>query len=296
MGRLIAVLGLALAGPVGAQDFWAHWGDGKAEINGYRLTQPRYGAPRAGTAIFICVTEDFTDTLRVKADPGKHPPSDVYPVLKLNAVRHFQTGVYDYKVMTSTFARVAPGWPIAKVSFASEEWCGNTYHQLLPRGTRIAGVFHSYFDGEADGTEDLPLPGDGVMEDALPIALRGWQGDYLGAGQAKTVPFLPSLLRTRLDHQPLRWGRATIARSATSSPRVTPAGRFQVSTWSVDVEGGGRLTFEFETQAPYRLIRFTGPHDEEAVLLGTSRLAYWKLNGLGGEKYLKELGLHETSP
>ncbi len=27
------------------------------------------------------------------------------------------------------------------------------------------------------------------------------------------------------------------------------------------------------------------------MLLGSTRLAYWKLNGPGGEKYLKELGL-----
>ena len=95
--------------PPTAQDFWAHWGDGKAELNGYALKQPRYGAVRTGTAVLIFVTEDFSDSLRVKADPGKHPASDVYPVLKLNAVRDFQTGIYDYNVMTSTFLRVAPG-------------------------------------------------------------------------------------------------------------------------------------------------------------------------------------------
>ena len=55
-------------------------------MNGYRLVQPRYGHARAGTAALIYVTEDFSDSMRVKADPGKHPASDVYPVLKLNAV------------------------------------------------------------------------------------------------------------------------------------------------------------------------------------------------------------------
>ena len=104
------------------------------------------------------MTEDFSDTLRVKADPGKHPASDVYPVLKLNAVRDFSTGIYDYNVMTSAFLRMAPGWPVAKVSFSSQEWCGHVWHQLVPRGGKLAGLFHSYFDGEADGTDDLALP------------------------------------------------------------------------------------------------------------------------------------------
>ena len=41
----------------------------------------------------------------MKADPGKHPATDVYPVLKLNVVRDFQTGIYNYNTLTSVFAR-----------------------------------------------------------------------------------------------------------------------------------------------------------------------------------------------
>ena len=173
---LLLLLFLSLAAPSSAQDFWRHWGDGKAELNGYTLKQPRYGALRDGKAVLVFVTEDFSDALRVKADPGRHPAADVYPVLKLNAVRDFQTGIYDYNVMTSAFLRVAPGWPVAKVSFSSQEWCGHVWHQVAPRNGRLQGLFHSYFDGEADGTDDLPFPKDGVLEDALPILVRGWNG------------------------------------------------------------------------------------------------------------------------
>src|SRR5262249_4708755 len=172
----LSLLATFVVVPVAAEDFWAHWGDGKAEMNGYRATVPRYGAVRAGTDVLVFVTEDMSDSLRVKADPGKHPASDVYPVMKLNVVRHFQTGIYDYDVMTSTFARVAPGWPVRKISFSSQEWCGHVYHQLLPRADKVPGLFHSYFDGEADGADDLAFPKDGVFEDELPILLRGWNG------------------------------------------------------------------------------------------------------------------------
>ena len=276
--------------------FWSHWGDGRAEMNGYRLVQPRYGAPRRGTAVLIYVTEDFSDTLRVKADPGKHPPSDVYPVLKLNAVRDFQTGIYDYNVMTSVFARVAAGWPLAKVSFSSQEWCGHVYHQLVPRGGSVAGLWHSYFDGEADATEKLAMPAGGVMEDALPILLRGWLGRYLPPAGSHTVPFLPSLLRARLDHRPLSWGKATIAVAAESSSVQVPAGRFDVLTWTVAPEGGSRTTYQIEAAPPHRLVRWSSDAGEQAELLGSERLAYWKLNGPGGEEYLKSLGLRpETS-
>ena len=288
---LLLLLFLSLAAPSSAQDFWRHWGDGKAELNGYTLKQPRYGALREGKAVLVFVTEDFSDALRVKADPGRHPAADVYPVLKLNAVRDFQTGIYDYNVMTSAFLRVAPGWPVAKVSFSSQEWCGHVWHQITPRNGRLQGLFHSYFDGEADGTDDLPFPKDGVLEDALPILLRRWNGAYLKAGEARTVPFLPSLLWVRLNHRPLAWTTANVARAASPRAVTMPAGRFEVDVYSVEIADGRKLGFEIETAPPYRLVRQTGPDGEELSLRGSTRLPYWQLNAPGGEKHLKELGL-----
>jgi hypothetical protein len=282
---------LVVARGAAAQDFWKHWGDGRAELNGYRLVQPRYGSPRAGTAVYVFVTEDFSDSLRVKADPGKHAADDVFPVMKLNAVRDFQTGIYDYNVMTSTFLRVAPGWPLAKVSFSSQEWCGHVWHQLIPRAGRLSGLFHSYFDGEADGTDSLELPAGGVLEDALPVLLRGWNGVYLKPGESRSVPFLPSLLHARLEHKPLAWTKATVSRSPGTSVVKVPAGAFSVYVYEVAVADGRRLSFAIEAQAPYRLVRQTGAHAEELLLLGSTRLAYWKLNKPGGEAYLKQLGL-----
>jgi hypothetical protein len=287
----ILLLFCVLAAPASAQDFWKHWGDGKAELDGYTLKQPRYGRLRSGTAVLVFVTEDFSDSLRVKADPGKHPASDVYPVLKLNAVRDFQTGIYDYNVMTSTFLRVAPGWPVAKVSFSSQEWCGHVWHQVVPRGGRLAGLFHSYFDGEADGTDDLAFPEGGVLEDALPILLRGWNGEYLKPGENRVVPFLPSLLWARLHHRPLAWTKAKVTRGAASRPLSVPAGRFDVTTYAVEVADGRQLGFEIEAAPPFRLVRQTGPDGEELALRGSTRLSYWLLNGPGGEQHLRKLGL-----
>ena len=277
--------------PSHAQDFWKHWGDGKAELNGYALEQPRYGAVRSGTAILVYVTEDYSDSLGVKADPGKHPASDVYPVLKLTAVRDFQTGIYDYNVMTSAFLRVAAGWPVAKVSFSSLEWCGHVWHQLVPRGRKLSGIFHSYFDGEADGTDDLASPKDGVFEDALPVLLRGWNGEYLKPGESRTVPFLPSLLWTRLHHRSLAWTTVTIARAAAVRSLSVPAGRFDVAAYTAKTADGRTLGFEIEAAAPFRLVRQTGPDGEELTLRGSTRLAYWQLNAPGGERHLRELGL-----
>src|SRR5574341_1266745 len=205
----LLIIALSVCASASPQDFWEHWGDGRAELNGYALKQPRYGALRSGSAVLIFVTEDFSDALRVKAEPSRHRAADVFPVLKLNAVRDFATGIYDYNVMTSAFVRIAAGWPLAKLSFSSQDWCGQVWHQLVPRAGRLAGVFHSYFDGEADGTEDLELPQGGVVEDALPVLLRGWNGAYLEPGERRSVPFLPSLLWARLNHRKLADRKST---------------------------------------------------------------------------------------
>lgn len=279
-----------------AADFWATWGDGRAELDGYRLRQPRYGAVRDGAAVLIFVTEDFSDSARVKADPGKHPPGDVYPVLKLNAVRRFQTGIYDYSVMTSVFSRISGGSralsPV-KVAFSSQEWCGQVYHQLLPRGATIRSEVHSYFDGEADSATDLPAPEGGLLEDELALRLRSFAGqaDLVAPGRSLTVPLLPSLLSARLLHRPLRWGSAVVSRAERPEVAQVPAGALRVWTYRVVAAERGEWTYQTEVAAPHRLVAWTGPDGERGELLGSARLPYWKLNGPGGEAELQKLGL-----
>jgi hypothetical protein len=115
-------------------------------------------------------------------------------------------------------------------------------------------------------------------------------GAYLGPGESRSVPFLPSLLWARLRHQPLAWTKAQISRSAATRMASVPAGRFEVTVYTVSVEGGRTLAFEVEAASPFRLVRQRGPEGEELALRGSTRLPYWQLNGPGGERYLKELG------
>lgn len=274
-----------------ADEFWTFWGDGKAELSGYALTQPRYGALREGRAVLIFVTEDFSDSLRVKADPGKHPASDVFPVLKLNFVRKFQTGIYDYSVLTSTFARTESQFAVAKVSFSSQEWCGHVYQQWLARGDRLLGEAHSYFDGEADRTLELASPAGGVQEDAVPILIRGLRGDWLKPGESRTVPYLPSAVRARFSHKAQSWGEATFKRAAQSQPTDSALGRVRAFTVTVEEKGGDTVTWTLEDAPPHRILAWRSTSGEAGRLLGSARLPYWQLNQPGGEASLKLLGL-----
>ena len=173
-------------------DFWKTWGDGQAELSSYDLVQPRYGSPRRGTAVAIFVTEMFSNSARVKADPGKHPKSDEFPVMKLNLVKDFQTGVYDYNDMTSAFLALdnvnsRPAGTLTKVSFSGQEWCGHVYHQLLFDARSIRSARHSYFDGEGDEQRSLTYPAGSIAADALWFWTRGMAGLFSNRGSRATL-------------------------------------------------------------------------------------------------------------
>ncbi|MDH3197175.1 MAG: hypothetical protein OEO21_02950 [Candidatus Krumholzibacteria bacterium] len=285
----LATLALTFASLAAAEDFSKHWHDGKAELSGYALEVSRYGQTRKGTAVMIYVTEPFSDAKRVKVDDHTRNPADVVDVLKLNLVRDFQTGIYDYNTLVSVFSRTSDLAPL-KVSFSSAEWCGHVYSEMRFDRRRVSGTYHSYFEGES-GQIALDAPKGGVSEDNLFILVRGLRGEFLAPGASRTVPYLPGVFYSRLSHQPPRWTQATITRAAEAQTVAVPAGTF--ATMLYDVRGGDGRTGQFwvEEAWPHRIVKWSLPPDLSGELLGTKRLAYWKLNGEGGERHLAEIGL-----
>lgn len=276
------------------EGFWDHWGDGKAELAGYTLRQPRYGELREGQAVLITVTETFTEAQRVKSDGGH---DDEFPVVKLNEVREFQTGIYDYDVMTSSFlpldGRTPRGVP-TKVAFSMQEWCGLTHDQLVINGESMERRGHSYFDGEADRTHSLPVAREALFADALPLLVRGLTGELLEPGEAMEVDLLPRLSEVRMAHSDLSWRRATLRRSPESQPVETVLGT--VAAHEVVLEDrAGELVYVVESAPPHRILSWRGPGGEEAVLTGVSREPYWQQSGNGEERRLAELGLPQPA-
>ena len=82
---LLVAHALVAADPV--RDFWFNG----AEINRYELSQARYGANHPGHVEFVFVTEPFLIDQQVKDESGTGHSTDV---LKLNALRTFNTGIY----------------------------------------------------------------------------------------------------------------------------------------------------------------------------------------------------------
>ncbi|MCL6505960.1 MAG: hypothetical protein K6T59_02950 [Bryobacteraceae bacterium] len=293
--------GATAPGPVFDTAFWQHWGDGKAEVAAYDLIEPRYGEPRKGVAVTIFVTEPFSRSLRVKADSGRHAARDVFPVMKLNLIKDYATGIYDYNVMLSSFVALErsggrPAGSAVKVSYSSQEWCGHVYSQLGFDPLGIRYDVHSYFDGEADQRRDLDHPQEGIAEDLLLLWARGMAAPVLRPGESRTAPLLRSLQYSRDRHTPPAWTRGTLARAAAARRVQVPAGEFEAEIFTAELSGGPSWRVEVETSAPHRILRWETSDGVRAELMGAARLEYWKMNRNGFEGALSQLGLKPRPP
>jgi hypothetical protein len=287
--------------PSFGEDFWKRWGDGKGELSGYDLTFPRYGELRKGVAVTVFVTETFSNSLRVKADSGKHPKSDEFPVMKLNLVEDFSTGIYDYNLMTSAYVALAPvngraaGSP-TKVAFSSQEWCGSVYGQLLFDAGSARLTSHSYFDGEADQQRTVTVPNDALSGDTLLLWARGFAGPLLAPGERRDVTLLRSIESARLAHRPVETLKATLSREASSSRLTVPAGTFDVERRTAEMAGGPTWMFSVETTEPHRIAQWETSEGEKASLLASDRLEYWKMHAEKDLPALARLGLKPRPP
>ena len=294
---LIALSPYAHAGsqsPAQAPDFWTIWGDGKAEVAGYTLKVNRYGEERSGQAVTIFVTETFEHKRHVKID--RKTDGLQYPVMKLNLIRDFQTGIYDYNTMISVFVsledspELSRGSP-SKISFSSQEWCGHVYHHLRFEKNQAHETIHSYFDSEADQTRTIPIPPEAITEDSLWHWARGLSGPRLKRGQTLSRPLLPSLFRARLAHRAISPTRVTLSRSPKPYTMRSQGASVEVEAFTATIDGGPTWKFEVSTKSPHQILQWSNDRGESATLRGAKRIAYWKLNGPGGQGALKELGI-----
>lgn len=151
-----------LAAPTAQQirDFWFSG----AELNRYELTQFRYGQQHPGHAEFIFVTEPFDLADQVKSDRGG---AGTTPVLKLNALRTFNTGLYSYRTMLSVFTPTEPlAAPHAlKETLSVQDWCGQIFMQLNREDDAWRLRSFSYFQSEGDADRAIVTDGAWLEED-----------------------------------------------------------------------------------------------------------------------------------
>lgn len=298
---------LALAEPSAFDpEFGSHWHDGKAEIAAYQLEIKRYSSLRSGNAVSIFVTEPFSWSKRVKIDtvtPEKQ--RDRVEVLKLNLMRDFPTGLYDYNTMLSVFAVSEnalgkfQGQP-AKISYSSQEWCGHVYQQLLPDDEQIESTIHSYFENVGDETSTIKKPKDAVLADMLFHWARGFAQPFMNPGESIERPLLNPVAQMRLNHKPPQFENATFSINPNTEFIQAAEKKWEVRQRSVASKSGLTFRFWVETSKPYRIIKWkldgAEGNSEEAILVGVKRFSYWNLNKPENMNLLKEIGLKERFP
>lgn len=172
----------------------SYWFGGNAEITSYSLKQARYGEIHTGTAVFVFVTEPFSQSLGTKSDT---PRKDNVQVLKLNHTRKFNTGIYPYSMMTSSFFPFHQGNGSLKVSSTSQEWCGHTYMELMSKNGKFEMDVDSYFEGESYENQQ---GAKALLEDDIWTMIRIRNSD-LPSGKFEMYP---TMMYARLMHIPYR--------------------------------------------------------------------------------------------
>ena len=244
------------------------WDDGQAEVSLYEAKRPQYGKIETYEAVFIVVKEDFNPQLLVKADPP-FEGRQLLPVLKLNAVHSYWTPNYPYHYLASVFVRRDDPAALVKLTVGSQEWCGNTFKEVKT-SPRPELSFHTYWDSEGDGVRPLDLRSGDLLEEQLPLVLRG-----LAFAPALEVRrrLLPSLISNKLGQAP-QFTDAVI--TVTGEETVsTPAGR--LGAWKVNVKFGEvQQTWWFEKAASHALLKMESSDGRAWLLKARTRKPYWQ--------------------
>ncbi len=265
-----------------SEEFKKYWYAGEAEITSYQLEQARYGEMRKGTAVLIYVTEDFLPKEQVKADAQS---TSNIPVLKLNATKKFNTGIYPYSIMQSTFFPVSDNKHAIKISSSMQEWCGHVYAQLNNR-KQFEIISHSYFQNEADQEYKLDKA---ILENELWAKIR-INPDGLPQGD---IQIIPSFEFTRLKHKEIK----AYSAKASLSKNVT------TNMYTIEYPELSRsISIVFNSSFPYDIESWTetfksgfGSNAKElttkATRIKSIKSPYWGKNSNKDEVLREELGL-----
>lgn len=276
---LACLMGLAMPAPAAAAGLWSHldtdfadnayWFDGRAEINLYDAQIVIYGQPRQAEEVaHIIVTEDHLPDSLVKADNPRSP--GLVPMLKFNYTTEARTGVYTYRQMLSFFFDRSD-MRAAKMTLTHNEWCGNTFKQLVNFRGRSGYDYNTYWEGGGSGSFEVDFPQDLVIYDSLPVQLRALRFEL---GLEAGLKLLPRQLSSRaLKPQVV----PAVVRVTHRGPVEVKAGTFDA--YFVELEHPGGLDrLHFEADYPHRMLRWIRADRDRFELAHSEKMPYWNLS------------------
>jgi len=249
----------------------SYWGDGKAEFDFYDAQIVREGQPRPCEVLHILVREPFDSKQLVKPDDTKRP--DLINVIKLNQVLHVPTGIYVYQQMHSNFWNIDNG-SLLKFSFTSNDSCGNTFKEGRRLSSAFAYDFHTYWDGMADGHENVSIPANGYFCDELPLRVRTI--DFSKPSGEFEIQLAPTTITSKKD--------TIVFKPAKVS--------FKLSERTVDVDvqhDGGKDHFVLDRDFPFLLREWNAADGSRLKMKNSLKIGYWNYNKPGDrERALKD--------
>jgi hypothetical protein len=213
--------------------------------------------------LHILVREPFDPKQLVKPEGPQRP--DTIAVLKLNQILQVPTGLYVYQQMHSNFWRVDNA-QLLKFSLTSSDSCGNTFKQARREGDRFAYEYRTYWDGMADGKENVTMPANGYFYDELPWLVRTI--DFAKATGDFEVQLAGTTINSKKD--------AFVFKPAKISFKSTER------TIDVAVEhAGGADHFVLDRDFPYLLREWNAADGSRLKMKRSLKVAYWNYNKPG---------------
>jgi hypothetical protein len=291
---VVSIVSVSVAvGPThgASSEFYAHWGDGQAEISSYAVVQPRYGELRRGYGVLIFVTEELNRQTLIKVESPQPVDQRIY-VLKLNNVLKFNTGIYDYSVMTSVFSAVegyegGQGFDLCKVTLSAQEWCGHVFDEARIRDGQLRGALNSYFESEGRHDYRIDLPKRFEAEDHLLIRIRELAGPWMEPGETREVRLLSSLWSLRTKHQPHGLVDARLTKGATT-PKTISGTEYAAVPWTWSTDGGTKTVWVEDTH-PRRILAWQDSEGGSGELVKSIREPYWRLKSNSDEVFRERL-------
>ncbi len=276
------------------KDFHSYWYNYGAEITRFELEQGRYGEIRPGHAVLIFVTEPFLPDIQVKSDFEASRERSI-PILKLNFIKRFNTGIYDYSMMKSVFTPIPSEQQqlskTLKVSTTRQDWCGHVFLQYNLEKDHYKVKQYSYFEKEGDRTVNIPSV---HLEDDIWTRIRI---------DPKTLPLggiemIPGSFFTTIRMIDLRAEKAVAELTDTQDGNGGAVSQYTVKYPSLD----RTLSIRFNRDFPHDILSWTETYPsgsgKNAKVLTTKAkrthavmVDYWNKNSVKDLKLRKELGL-----
>ncbi len=259
-----------------------YWYDGNAEISSFHLKQIRYGELHEGTAVLVYVTEPFSKIRNTKAD-SKH--SDNVSVLKLNTTKKFNTGIYPYSMMNSSFFPVEGSNNSLKITSSIQEWCGMTFLEMK-NDKDFNFNLSSYFEGASFKNKKIEKK---LLEDDLWSLIR-LNPELLPKGELQIIP---SMFFLNSMHKKIKSYTANLTLKKES----------KITSYEISYpELNRKIIIRFKSEFPNKITGWSETYSSdyganrktlttEAKLIKNLKVDYWNKNSNKDKHWRNKLGL-----